>query len=271
MMIKINKQTVHREITEEEFRKQKGYDFYAAYRQLAKSCNFLLIFGGSPKVFTENALELTWTPDQVEEYLRDNNCEKELEQVQKTYRREPLMKQKYIAVSTRIRDNFFKGYPGLMERIIRAQTFVAKNGYLRSPYGATRNMIELMLHGSFDDENFSGMMRNLNNIASNYYCQQVEGAYTKRNMYDLQKWLEDNNMKSFVWNEIHDSIDLCIHKDEAQVVLNKAKELLERQSPELVDGWVPLNVDCEISDLSDESHHDTYKGGRNPKEFGLEW
>lgn len=270
-MIKISKKIVHREITEEEFKRQKAHSDYAPYRQLAKSENFLLIFGGSPKVFTEQALELFWTEEDIDNYIEKNHCEKELEQVKRTYRFDTHLKQKYIAVATRIRDNFFKGYPGLMERIVRAQTFAAKNGYLRSPFGATRNFIELMLKGSYDEEMFSGVMRNLNNVASNYYCQQVEGAYTKRNMYDLHKWLEENNMKSFVWNEIHDSIDLCIHKDEAQVVLSKAKELLERKVPELEDGWVPLNVDCEISDLADESHHDCYKGGRAAIEFGLDW
>lgn len=270
-MIKIKKTIENRYITEEEFRLQKSSPEFATMRQDAKSCNFLLIFGGSPKVFSEQALELTWTIDQIEDYIRENNCEKELEQVKRSYKRESETKQKYIAVATRIRNNFFKGYPGLLERITTEQEFAATNGYLRSPFGATRNLIELMLKGAYDEETISAILRNLNNIAANYYCQQVEGAYTKRNMYDLQMWLEENNMKSFVWNEIHDSIDIYVYKDEAQVVLSKAKELLERKIPELEDGWVPLTVDCEIADLADENHHDCYKGGRDPKEFGLVW
>lgn len=271
MAIKIKKTIENRHITEEEFVKQKAAPEYATMRQAAKSCNFLLIFGGSPKVFTENALETTWTLEQVEDYIRDNDCEAELEAVKKIYKREPLTKQKYIAVATRIRSNFFKGYPKLLERISVEQNFAAEHGYLRSPFGATRNLIELMLKGSYDEEVASGTIRNLNNIAANYFCQQVEGAYTKRNMYDLQMWLRENNMKSVVWNEIHDSIDLYIHKDEAQVVLSKVKEILERKVPELEEGWVPLTVDCEIADLADENHHDCYKGGRDPKEFGLVW
>lgn len=270
-MIKITKTIENRYITEEEFRLQKSSSEFASMRQAAKSCNFLLIFGGSPKVFAENALEISWSLDQVEDYIKENHCEPELEMVKKSYRRESETKQKYIAVATRIRSNFFKGYPGLLERISVEQDFAANHGYLRSPFGATRNLIELMLKGTYDEETISGILRNLNNITANYYCQQVEGAYTKRNMYDLQMWLEENNMKSKVWNEIHDSIDIYVHKDEAQVVLNKAKELLERKVPELAEGWVPLTVDCEIADLSDENHHDCYKGGRDPKEFGLEW
>lgn len=270
-MLKITKTIENRQITEEEFRKQKAAPEYATMRQAAKSCNFLLIFGGSPKVFTENALETSWSEEQIDEYIKENHCEPELERAKKSYKREDPVKQKYIAVATRIRTNFFKAYPGLLDRIDRAKTFAAQHGYLRSPFGATRNLIELMLRGEYDNTEMSGTLRNLENIASNYYCQQVEGAYTKRNMYDLEKWFEDNHMKSRVWNEIHDSMDIYVYKPEAQAVLNKAKELLERKVPELADGWVPLVVDCEIADLADPNHDDCYKGGRDPSEFGLKW
>ena len=224
-MIKIRKSTEIRKITEDEFKRQKTSPEFAPLRQAAKSCNFLLIFGGSPRVFSEEALELTWTEKQIDDYILENHCEPEVERAKKIYRNDDPVKQKYIAVASRIRDNFFKAYPGLMERIKSEQEYATTHGYLRSPFGASRNFIELLLAGEYDEKEMSGIMHSLRNTTSNYYCQQVEGAFTKRNMYDLQCWLIETNKKSFIFDEVHDSVDLYIYKPEAQEVLDKAKEL----------------------------------------------
>ena len=266
--MKITRKTVRREITLDEFIRQKSSGEYAPLRQISKSLNFLLIFGGSAKVFSEHALETAWTPEQVDEYIEANNCYQEVEDARLKYRSCEDLQIRYIAVATRLRDNFFKGYPGLMQRIERERAFVRKHGYVRSPFGATRNIIELYLMGDYDQRELAGKMHNLDNICANTSIQNDEASVTKRVMFDMQNWLRDNGYKSRIWNEIHDSIDLFVHKDELVPVLAHLKYLCERPQPEFMPTDVVLKVDCEISDLN-TGHY--YKGGVEPEELGIDW
>lgn len=268
MACKITKTTEHREITEEEFKKQKKADPYAEQRQLAKCENFLLLFGGSAKVLSDSALETFWNEEQCDGFIEKYHCEPELEQAQKIYKGECLAKQKNIAVCMRLRSNFFKGYPGLWNRIQREKENAAENGYVRTVFGKVRNMIELRLRGKYDDETISGVLRNLENISANHAAQNLEACIRGRAQYEMQEWLAKNNYESYTWGEIHDSVDFCLKKGEVEPVLAHAKHLFERIIPELQNDWVPLIVDCEVSDLN---KGDYYKGGRDPKDFGVNW
>ena len=272
-MIKISKRTETRKITVEEFIRQKSVQPYKDMRQIAKSLNFLLIFGGSAGVFSENALETSWTPEQVDNFIKENNCQDEVEAARLKYAKAGYddEKIKYIAVATRMRDNFFKGYPGLMERIERERKFAASHGYIRSPFGATRKTIELMLRGDYDNKNLSGFMRNLENIAANTAIQNDEASVARRAMVDIQKWLEQHNMKSRMFNEIHDSIDFYIYYNEIVPVLWIARKILEAAQPEFASSPVKLVVDCEISSIPAGQY---YKGGVDPNVYlpeGVTW
>lgn len=273
MSIKISKRTETRKITVEEFIRQKNVQPYKSMRQVAKSLNFLLIFGGSAGVFSESALETSWTIDQVNNFIEENNCQAELEAARAKYARSDYddNKIKYIAVATRMRNNFFKGYPGLMERIDREKKFAAQHGYVRSPFGATRKTIELMLRGDYDNKHLSGVLRNLENITANTAIQNDEASVARRAMVDIQKWLEDHNMKSRMFNEIHDSIDFYIYYNEIVPVLWIAKKTLEAEQPEFSSSPVKLVVDCEVSSLSAGQY---YKGGVDPDVYlpeGVTW
>ena len=273
MSIKISKRTETRKITVEEFIRQKNVQPYKSMRQVAKSLNFLLIFGGSAGVFSESALETSWTIDQVNNFIEENNCQAELEAARAKYARSDYddNKIKYIAVATRMRNNFFKGYPGLMERIDREKKFAAQHGYVRSPFGATRKTIELMLRGDYDNKHLSGVLRNLENITANTAIQNDEASVARRAMVDIQKWLEDHNMKSRMFNEIHDSIDFYIYYNEIVPVLWIAKKTLEAEQPEFSSSPVKLVVDCEVSYLPAGLY---YKGGAVPDVYlpeGVTW
>ena len=73
MACKIIKQQFEMEISEEQLLEIKASEPFASYRQNAKQLNFLLLFGGSPKIFAENALITKWTPGQIADYIRDND------------------------------------------------------------------------------------------------------------------------------------------------------------------------------------------------------
>lgn len=267
-IIDIQRVDEFREITEEEFKRQKTAAPYSTMRQTAKSENFLLIFGGSAKVLSDSALETAWNEEQCDEYIALNHCEKELENARKSYRGECESKLKNIAVCMRLRENFFKGYKGLWNRIEREREFAATHGYVRTPFGKTRNLIELFLRGEYDNQTISGILRNLENISANHAAQNMEACIRGRSQYEVQNWLEVNNYETRTWNEIHDSADFWIKKEELKPVLSHIKHVFERVIPELESDWVPLVVDCEISDLNEG---DYYKGGRPPKAFGVDW
>lgn len=260
--------TEHREITEEEFRRQKGVEPYATMRQAAKGENFLLIFGGSAKVLSDQALETAWSEEQCDEYIFNNHCESELERARLMYKGEPEEKLKNIAVCMRLRENFFKGYPGLWNRIGREKEYAAKHGFCRTSFGKIRNMIELNLRDEDDEKTMSGILRSLENISSNHPAQNSEACIRGRSQFETQEWFIRNNMKSATWNEIHDSADFWIHKTELHDALSHIKHIFERRIPEFGDDWVPLVADCEVSDLK---KGDYFKGGRDPINWGVDW
>lgn len=268
MGCKITKTIEHRKITEDEFKKQKGSEPYSTYRQSSKKLNFLMIFGGGAKLFAEQALETEWTPQQIDDFINENNCQEDLAEVTATYKNESPQKLKYIAVAKRMRDNFFNAYPGLQTRIDREFEFVKKNGYAESIFGDRRHLIELKLAGSWDKKHLSGMLSNLKNVCANYRAQNYESCTRGTAMRQMVDWLEEKKYKTFIDNEIHDSIDLCVEKTELKDVLAHLKHLCERRLPEYADRWVPLDVDCEISDLNKGQY---YKGGSSPESYGLHW
>lgn len=269
LSLKISRTIEHRKITEEEFKKQKTCSGYAEYRNIAKHLNFLMLFGGGARMFAEHALETSWTPEQVNEYVSHMDPEI-LKKVCETYKNDSEIKQKYIAVAQVMKNNFFKAYPRLQERIDREDSFARQFGFCTSRFGSTRNFIELALAGKYDIKNNGRMLDNLSKISSNYRAQNYEASITKKAMYEMQCWLENNGYKSRLFNEIHDSMDVYIYKKELRPVLAHLQHLTERKIPELKETWVPLTVDCEIADLSDNQHNDTYKHGRSPIEFGID-
>ena len=266
MPCKIEKNTEHRQITLEEFQKQKGYGDYAKFRQIAKAENFSLIFGGSASVLSSNSIEIFWNIDDVEQYLKDNDCSAELEEVKAKYSSYGEERQKYIAAATRMRTQFFNSYPGLLTRCDREMEYAKKHGYCRSVFGGTRNLIELMLRGKYDEKADSKRLKNLENIAKNYLAQQIEACIRGRAMREMNDWIKANNYKSHIWSEIHDSIDIWVYKEEGNLILPHFKHLLERKIPELEASWVPLPADCDVSDLKKGEY---YKGGTSPESHGL--
>ena len=264
----IDKKNVTREITVDEFRVQKNVQPYKNLRQLGKSLNFMLIFGGSAKTFAEYALETSWSEEQLDNFLEENNCKELLAETMQSFPRESKIKQKMIAVAAFMRKGYFEGFPGLLARLDVESEFAEKHGFLRSVFGSKRNVIELLLKGSYDNSRYSKVASNLTRITYNYKAQNYEAAITKRAMYEMEMWLEKRGMKTRVWNEIHDSQDYYVYKEELHDVIAHLKHICERKVPELIETWSPLPVDCEISDLT---KGDYYKGGRDPKEFGLDW
>ena len=102
-------------------------------------------------MFAEHALEVSWTKDQVEEYIKTIDPSI-MEDVNTKYSKESELKRKYIAVATVMRNNFFNAYPELATRIEREEAFARRKGYCTSAFGSTRNFIELKECGTYDNK-----------------------------------------------------------------------------------------------------------------------
>lgn len=260
--MKIKKTKVSREITEDEFKLMKHDEYWSHLRYVGKQLNFLLVFGGSPKVFAEEALETSWTRDQIEEYIRDNDLEYLRDRTAEVYKREKPNKIAYITVATDMRNKFFEGYPGLQNRIKNNIAFAKTNGYVRSVFGATRNLIEQLLRGDYDNREYSMMMRNLDNICANTDIQNFESCTIHPALVDIQNTFEGEEMKSYLFNMVHDSADFFIYKPELLAASEMIYDRFERRLPEFKG--VPLPVDFEVSDLT---KGDYYKGGKSLKQY----
>jgi DNA polymerase I-like protein with 3'-5' exonuclease and polymerase domains len=259
---KITKKIKRREITEEELLLLKGDEYWSQLRTAGKMLNFLLVFGGSPKIFAENALETRWTREQIEEYIRENDLEDLREKLSESYRREKPHKIAYITVASDMRTKFFQGYPGLMARIKRNVQFAKEHGYIRGVFGATRNLIQEMLRGEYDNRENNLMMRNLDNICANTDIQNFEACIIHPAIVDVQNTFIERGMKSRVFNMVHDSTDFFIYKPELQEAADIIKERFERPVPEL--RGIPLPIDFDVSDTT---KGDYYKGGKNLQQY----
>jgi DNA polymerase I-like protein with 3'-5' exonuclease and polymerase domains len=256
MPCKIKKTTETRVITEDEFVLQKESEPYASMRQAAKSLNFLNIFGGSPKIFAERALETRWSEAQCDAYISSNDLDNLLDKTAEKYKRESPLKIKYITVATHLQQLFFEGYAGLKARLAANKEFAQKAGYVRCRFGAARKLMEEMLRGSYDEKANSALMRNLDNICANTDIQNFEASIIHQAMSDVEDWLHEHHYKSTPFNCVHDSMDIYVHKDELKVVSSKIIECFERALPEL--NGIPLKIDFSVSDLTKGEY---YKGG----------
>jgi len=260
--MKITKRKEHREITLDEFKAQKKMKMFEDLRTMGKNLNFLQIFAGSPRVFVTSALETNWNLDQIEEFIKDNHLESVYHRLKDRYTRDSDEMVKYLTVASYMRDQFFKLYPGLMERIEKNRAFAREHGYVRSHFGGKRLLIELMLEGEYDKREHGYRMNNLNNIATNTDIQNFESCVINPAMVQMDEWLERTGKKSYIWNCVHDSTDMVVHKDELVEVVQMFHEIFERDLPEM--RGIPLPVDEDISDLLDG---DYYKHGRTLTSF----
>ena len=243
-----------RPITEIEFKRLRQKDnIYDVYRQMAKAVNFGFLFGMASITFAETTLSVKWTQEQVDDFIEEFQLYDKKFNIAKKYKDvEPKM-WGYITVADYIRDQFFKTYKGLADRIERNKQIGEEQGYVRSYHGAIRRTPVLMLKGKDEDRK---EVAGLYNILANTTIQNDEACKVMGCMVDFQIWKEANNIKSYIQGMVHDSVDFIIWDNEMKEVIAKIKEIFERMEP-----WqkgVPLTVDIVIADPREGEY---YKGG----------
>jgi hypothetical protein len=254
--MQITKRTVTRLLTEEEVIRLKSVSPFEELRQDSKAINFSFLFGASFRKFAKTELEVKWSIEKADDLIEKVDLFDKVIEMQEKYPDEPTKMHKYYACAWYIRDQFFKGYPGLMKRIKRNEEFAKEHGYIRSYHGAIRRvpMLSFCINSEGKprkSENFKEMA-NLVNITANTSIQDDEVSTVNPKMveYEESPLGKTNPMIGMT----HDSVDLYVLKETAIETLTEIKELFERADEQWQHG-IKFGIDMKVVDFSNPSHY----------------
>lgn len=278
-MLKIDTST---ELTVHDFIKGKNYAPFSRWRTISKTINFGMIFGCSSMRFAQMLQDANFTESECDEFISLQHLEPvynaALAQALSGKVKKTPKEVKFLVVAETMRNNFFEGYKGLMGRIIREQQFALKHGYVRCWHGPVRHLAELRymtmspkgeLLGA-DRSLYSKMFAHLLNNACNTTVQTMESRIAFSTWVNTAKYLSLWGLKSYCWNNIHDSLDFYIWKPELELVVSLANACASWER-EPVRG-IHMSFDAEISDIQDLEHRDNtyYKAGVGMKVLPIE-
>lgn len=295
-MLTIDKST---ELTVYDFMKNKEYKPFKDWRTVAKTENFGLLFGCSAGTFGGMLQQANFTETECEEYIKLKNLTAVYNAALSNAGGKSPKDIKFLVVADDMRNSFFKSYEGLMGRIKREQMFALAHGYVRAWHGPVRHLAELRYMSVNDQGNLTGADRSLYskifahilNNACNSTIQSMESRIAFSTWVNTSKYLALWGLKSYCWNNIHDSLDFYVWKPELQLVMSLANACAAWDR-EPVKG-IHMSFDGEVSDVQDYEHRcNTYykagvgydplpieeaiknynaKNGTNFKWYGCDW
>ncbi len=234
-----------RDVTVEEFIANKGKKGFKEFRFKAKGVNFSLLFGSSGMAFASSSLIPNWTLDEAKEYVYDNKLLAKLQHLKEMQNDKNFDNDFfwYWTVANDIRKKFFETYPGLKAWIDAVPKQAVKDGYVVSPFGCIRRLPQLTYAG--EDMNHS-KHKNLLNISLNSPVQNYEAFMMMKLISELDKYCEENSLKSYLIGNVHDSIIMYTHKDEEEALFAKAHEIFREAIP--ANNGVPMELDIDRAD-----------------------
>lgn len=295
-MLTIDKST---ELTVYDFMKNKEYKPFKDWRTVAKTENFGLLFGCSAGTFGGMLQQANFTETECEEYIKLKNLTAVYNAALSNAGGKSPKDIKFLVVADDMRNSFFKSYEGLMGRIKREQMFALAHGYVRAWHGPVRHLAELRYMSVNEQGNLTGADRSLYskifahilNNACNSTIQSMESRIAFSTWVNTSKYLALWGLKSYCWNNIHDSLDFYVWKPELQLVMSLANACAAWDR-EPVKG-IHMSFDGEVSDVQDYEHRcNTYykagvgydplpieeaiknynaKNGTNFKWYGCDW
>lgn len=265
-MLTIDKST---ELTVYDFMKNKEYKPFKDWRTVAKTENFGLLFGCSAGTFGGMLQQANFTETECEEYIKLKNLTAVYNAALSNAGGKSPKDIKFLVVADDMRNSFFKSYEGLMGRIKREQAFALANGYVRAWHGPVRHLAELRYMSVNEQGNLTGADRSLYskifahilNNACNSTIQSMESRIAFSTWVNTSKYLALWGLKSYCWNNIHDSLDFYVWKPELQLVMSLANACAAWDR-EPVKG-IHMSFDGEVSDVQDYEHrcNTYYKAG----------
>ena len=141
-------------------------------------------------------------------------------------------------------NGFFEAYPKVKEWITKAHEEAQRD-----------HRVSLELSNRFipiiPADSSPGEMNHILRMAQNYPIQGQSADLTGGVIFDLQKWIEENNLKSLIFMYVHDSIEVDIYPYELLQFISKLKVLLN-ESPQRRMG-LPSKADVALGkSLGDE-------------------
>ncbi len=132
-------------------------------------------------------------------------------------------------------DKYFLTYPKVKEYMENSIQEAYRHGYAQTIYGRKRYLLDELMSSNRNIKEFA------QRAAINTPLQGAASDLIKLAMIDLDKKLEQNNLKSKMIMQVHDELILETCKDELETVQKLVKEAMELNQPLKV----PLVVDME--------------------------
>jgi hypothetical protein len=251
-----------RAITLEDFIKLKGFKPFKKFRNDSKPINFGTIFNCTGptlgKQIRASGFSETDCDDAIDTFGLENAlnlalCNKAPNQSD--------VDIKYNIVGSKFRELFFKSYPCLEDRVKREQDFALRHAYVRTWTGPIRHMPEfkyMRLNSQknvvgMDKKLFSRMFAHLKNIAANTTIQTAEVYQAMPNVTAIHEHLKKWNLKSRLYNYIHDSFEMYVYKPERDLVyalINKIAQINRQPFYGLVQ-----HIDVDECDLDKKDEY----------------
>jgi len=272
-MLKIKK----REVTLNDFLKMKKFKPWSTWRQMGKTINFSLLFGCSAMTFASMLDQNGFTVEDADELILEAKLDSKLREKMddpKCFSKGPKF-CKLLVCSEFMKDNFFQLYKGLETRLEREVEFAREHGYTRAWNGPMRHVPEFLLL-NFSDRGFlrgndkvlySKMASSIKNVVGNTTIQTLEAAIVFPAIHEICSYIRNWKLKSFIFNTIHDSIDLCVFIPEEELILSLVNQCMTKFR--YFDHGVPMESDADLVDLMDIGNQ-YYKHGKDAKPINID-
>ena len=259
-MLTIDKST---ELTLHDFIANKGLRPFAFWRKTAKGINFSLLFGCSAMRFALGLENSGYLEQDCMDYIKATG---NLQMFNTTLIKEQgKMNRKQVAflvAATLMRNSYFDTYKGLADRITREQNYGKSHGYVRAWHGPVRHLSALnyvkynakdQLAGA-DKELYAKSVAHLLNDACNSTIQTLEARVAFSTWHESNRYLKKWHLKSKIWNNIHDSLDLWIWKPELELVASLLNACASWERDPVYG--IHMSMDLEVADVQDLEHRE---------------
>lgn len=263
------------ELTITDFIKNKEYQPFKGWRTVAKTENFGMLFGCSAPTFGGMLKQANFSEKECDEFINLTNKTSDLQSALSanamSKHPQEIKDVKFTVVAESMRNSFFDTYKGLMQRINREQLFALMNGYVRTWHGPVRHLAELKYMSTnkktkeligADNYVCKKIFSHLLNNACNSTIQSMESRIAFATWTNIARYIAIWNLKSYCWNNIHDSLDFYVYKPETELIMALANACAAWER-EPVKG-IHMSFDGELSDLQDYEHrcNTYYKAGQ---------
>jgi len=136
-------------------------------------------------------------------------------------------------------DEWFAIYPEIREQIERQHAFAAKHGYVISPFGRVRHIPEARSRER-------GVQLRAFRQAGDYLVSNAGRYITLYGMVMAHERMMRQRMKSQIICQVHDSVEIDIHKSEVDDVIEIVHDEMLVAMAKMTAGWmdpIPLQID----------------------------